>query len=155
MPCLGNKLEICGGSAGLTLYSNATLPGSSASSSSSVLPSTSSASSTSATILTSSSSPSLVTSQSSSTSSSQTAQTSSSRTSTSARPTVTGPIPAYIDDFNYLYCATDANEDRTLVGKYMASGTMTLDICASTCSEYRYFGVEYGKLSPRRFEHTC
>ncbi|KAH9222596.1 WSC domain-containing protein [Leptodontidium sp. 2 PMI_412] len=117
---------------GLTLYSNATLPGSSASSSSSVLPSTSSASSTSATILTSSSSPSL------------TAQTSSSRTSTSARPTVTGPIPAYIDDFNYLYCATDANEDRTLVGKYMASGTMTLDICASTCSEYRYFGVEYG-----------
>ncbi|KAH7330380.1 hypothetical protein BKA65DRAFT_565638 [Rhexocercosporidium sp. MPI-PUGE-AT-0058] len=141
MPCVGNKLEICGGSGGLTLYSNVTTPGSSSSSSSSVLPSTSTASSTSSVTSTTSSSSSLVTSQTSSTSSSQ---TSSSLTSTSARPTATGPTPAYINDFNYLYCATDANDDRTLVGKYLASGSMTLDMCATTCSEFRYFGVEYG-----------
>ena len=123
MPCLGNKLEICGGSGGLTLYSNATLPGSVSSSSSSLLSSYSSVSSTTSSISTTLSSSIALTSQVSS----------SSTTSTSPRPTTTGATPAYINDFNYLYCATDANEDRTLTGKYMASGSMSLDLCASTC----------------------
>ncbi|KAH7393271.1 WSC domain-containing protein [Cadophora sp. MPI-SDFR-AT-0126] len=134
MPCLGNKLEICGGSGGLTLYSNATIPGSSSSSSSYVLPSSSSVSSTATASSQTSISLSTLTSQS----------LSSSITSTSARPTATGPTPAYISNFNYLHCATDTNEDRTLVGKYLASGSMNLDLCASTCADYRFFGVEYG-----------
>ncbi|KAK0100032.1 hypothetical protein ONS95_013153 [Cadophora gregata] len=133
MPCLGNKMEICGGSGGLTLYSNETLPGSS-SSSSSVLLSTTLFSATASVSLTLSSSVSSVTSKSST----------SATSSASARPTATGPTPAYINDFNYLYCATDVNDDRTLFGKYLASGSMTLDLCASTCVDYRFFGVEYG-----------
>jgi hypothetical protein len=73
------------------------------------------------------------------TTSSQTASsTISSSTTTSATPTASG-----ISGYSYVACWTDNPSDRTLSALSEVNYALTLEMCASFCSGYTYFGVEY------------
>ncbi|KAH6682060.1 WSC domain-containing protein [Halenospora varia] len=45
--------------------------------------------------------------------------------------------------FSSLGCYTEGTNGRTLVEKDYSSDSMTIELCASTCEGYAYFGVEY------------
>ena len=53
--------------------------------------------------------------------------------------------PATVGNFVYQSCHTDDVSDRSLTGKEYNSDSMTLASCASFCSNYTYFGVEYAR----------
>ncbi|KAJ0164323.1 WSC domain-containing protein [Colletotrichum tanaceti] len=50
-------------------------------------------------------------------------------------------------DYKFLGCQTEATNGRALSGKFTASDTMTVDVCATFCSEggWQLMGVEYGR----------
>lgn len=54
--------------------------------------------------------------------------------------TVAPPNPA---SFSSLGCYTEGTNGRTLVEKGYSSDSMTIELCASPCEGYAYFGVEY------------
>ncbi|KAK4032780.1 WSC domain-containing protein [Parachaetomium inaequale] len=58
----------------------------------------------------------------------------------SSRP----PVSARDAAFTRLGCFTDGTS-RALSGDSKADDAMTVDMCASYCSSYQYFGVEYGR----------
>ncbi|KAL8855582.1 MAG: hypothetical protein Q9178_007774 [Gyalolechia marmorata] len=112
------------------------------------LGSTSSSSSSSSSSSTSSSS----SSASSGTSTSSTLSTSRTSTfSTTTRPTsstsTTSPsstsLPSH-PGYDYQGCYTDNTSGRVLTGKSQSVSTNTYASCATYCSGYTYFGVEYG-----------
>lgn len=54
------------------------------------------------------------------------------------------PSPPTVGSYNYVGCFTDDNNQRSLTGLVTYDPQMTLEKCAAACSEYSYFGVEYG-----------
>ncbi|KAK3325520.1 hypothetical protein B0H66DRAFT_548554 [Apodospora peruviana] len=134
MNCAGNPLEYCGAGDRLELY-KLTSASSGASSSSS----TSSTSTTSTRFSTTSTSSSSTTTTRSSTTTTSTSSTLSTGTTSTLvhKPT--------ISPYTLAGCWTEAtNNQRALSAKSYTSGTaMTLEVCASFCSGYKYFGAEY------------
>ncbi|KIW65578.1 hypothetical protein PV04_07824 [Phialophora macrospora] len=56
-----------------------------------------------------------------------------------------GPtIPATIGNFTYQSCYTEV-AGRALTAFALADNSITLQTCASNCTQYQYFGVEYGR----------
>ncbi|KAI9894440.1 MAG: hypothetical protein M1814_003198 [Vezdaea aestivalis] len=79
------------------------------------------------------------TSFSTSASSTSSSSTSSTASSTSSAPTTTAA--------NYAYegCFTDMGNPRALSGASSSNANMNIDLCATSCSKFQFFGVEYGK----------
>ena len=167
MACAANSMEICGGPNGLSLYQLSSNLSSSVPLTSVVSSSTSALTSDLPSVVTTSSLlTSTITTVGNTTSSSMTVSTavkainsttsfaSASTTistrptfsySSSATPSPTGPstVPS-IGSFAYIDCHTDNNvAARALFQWSTASNTMTVPLCASYCSAYTYFGVEY------------
>ncbi|KUJ19894.1 WSC-domain-containing protein [Mollisia scopiformis] len=130
MSCASNSAEICGGSYGMNIYLVST------SNSTSSLTSTQSSASVSVSTSLGLTSTSL---------SSSVATSSRATTSSSVSASPTPSIPATIGQFTYLHCHSDNVTTRTLQGKYIATADMTLENCASNCTGYAYFGVEYAR----------
>ncbi|CAK7234763.1 hypothetical protein SBRCBS47491_009059 [Sporothrix bragantina] len=119
MTCNGNKTELCGGSLLLDLYQfNATAAVSSAKVLSTAT--SSSAESSASTIITT------------------TSQTSS--TTTTAAHTTKPTVGNWV----YQGCYTEATSGRALAALSQTNNEMTYEECASYCSAYAFFGVEYG-----------
>ncbi|KIY03560.1 uncharacterized protein Z520_00251 [Fonsecaea multimorphosa CBS 102226] len=59
--------------------------------------------------------------------------------------TPSGPtIPPTVGNFTYQSCYTDI-PGRALTAFALADNSITLQTCASNCTQYQYFGVEYGR----------
>lgn len=74
----------------------------------------------------------------------------SSRSSSGLRATsllylasIASALPA-LGDFKFHGCYTDHGDHRSLTGKKSYDPKMTLQMCAATCHNYQWFGVEYG-----------
>ena len=169
MTCAGDKYEYCGAGNRLTVYIRNGTEGSvsnlsTKSSSTSTLVSSTRAGSTSSRVsstpvLTLTSSPSSTrpasSTQSSTSSRSSTRQTTSS-SSTSSRSSSTTPslptstqtaptIKSTIGAYSYYGCQTEGTNVRALSGaSFYNYPSMTLEQCASNCSGFKYWGVEYG-----------
>lgn len=50
-----------------------------------------------------------------------------------------------ITDYTYEGCRTEATEGRALNGSAYYDDFMTIQKCAVACSQFTYFGVEYGR----------
>ncbi|KAL8936038.1 MAG: hypothetical protein Q9216_005133 [Gyalolechia sp. 2 TL-2023] len=48
-------------------------------------------------------------------------------------------------DFSYTGCYTEATSGRALTKLAAANDSMTVQICLSACSEFKYAGIEYGR----------
>jgi hypothetical protein len=69
--------------------------------------------------------------------------TSAAASSTSiSMPTGTPAIVPVVGAYSYTGCVNDI-DTRILTGDHTASDTMTIEDCASYCSGYQYFGLEY------------
>lgn len=82
-------------------------------------------------------------------------------TTGTATPTSTptgGPqIKKTIGNWAFQGCWTEATNTRALAGTTYANNSMTLELCASFCTGFKMFGVEYGRectCNPCRFELT-
>lgn len=68
-----------------------------------------------------------------------------STTTTSISTTPTGPIVVQsVGSYSYMGCYTEATNGRALNSLSKAAASISVDTCASYCSAYTYFGVEYG-----------
>lgn len=76
---------------------------------------------------------------------STTATRSSSSTSSSPTPTETLDRLPMVSDYVHVGCQTEGVGVRALEGPTLADDDMTLDMCADFCSEFIYFGAEYGR----------
>ena len=123
--CSGNSSEYCGAGNRINIYKISTSTNVASSSSSS----SSSSSITSSTLATS-------TTTATSTPSSSSTTLSSATSSSPPGPTLSG--------YDYQGCYTDSVSARVLTSKTESTGSMTWQICATFCSGYNYFGVEYG-----------
>jgi iron transport multicopper oxidase len=47
--------------------------------------------------------------------------------------------------YTYVGCYSEATTGRALTGKAYANDSMTIEICAVTCSGYTWWGVEYAR----------
>ncbi|TAQ83468.1 hypothetical protein B7494_g8209 [Chlorociboria aeruginascens] len=119
--CPGNVMEYCGAGNRLELYSLI----SSISSTSILVSSTTS-------ILISSSAPTLV------------STTLPPTTKSSGMPTGPTIVPS-ASGYNYLGCYTEGVNTRALSGGLYANDSMTIQMCAVSCSAYTYFGAEYSR----------
>ncbi|RDW79993.1 hypothetical protein BP6252_04631 [Coleophoma cylindrospora] len=164
--CPGDTSQACGGTGTyMSLYYDRTkyvpgpdsIPGSSSSSSSSIA-STSTVSTPTGTVSTGTTSgiststntastgSSTGTVSTGTTSGSSTGVASVTSTSTSSSSTSTSTVPAIVQSaggFTYLGCYTEATTGRALSAKTLATDAMNIELCASTCAGYTYFGVEY------------
>lgn len=50
-----------------------------------------------------------------------------------------------VEGYEYAGCYTDSVADRTFTAKAHYDDAMTIEKCASACSDYSWFGVEYGR----------
>ncbi|KAF2732319.1 heme peroxidase [Polyplosphaeria fusca] len=57
----------------------------------------------------------------------------------------TAPVSPNIPGYSNLGCYTEGSAGRALTGGYTANDNMNVNTCATYCSTYNYFGVEYGK----------
>ncbi|KAH6845490.1 hypothetical protein B0I37DRAFT_380295 [Chaetomium sp. MPI-CAGE-AT-0009] len=67
---------------------------------------------------------------------------------TSATPTPTGSLAVKptVGDYTFVGCQTEATGSRALTGKDVyADDAMTLELCATYCAGFTYFGTEYGR----------
>ncbi|KAK1754788.1 putative fungistatic metabolite [Echria macrotheca] len=73
--------------------------------------------------------------------------TTATRTSSATVPTPTGTLARKptVGAYTLIGCQTEATASRALTGTAFADDTMTLDLCASFCDGYLYFGTEYGR----------
>ncbi|KAL8370699.1 hypothetical protein RB595_000861 [Gaeumannomyces hyphopodioides] len=124
--CNGNPNEICGGASRLNLYNYQNqFPISSSSSSGQASTTTGGAGSASE---------------------SGTVTVAAAETVTSASATPTAPSqPANIGAYTWYGCQTEATGARALGALTRADDLMTLEMCASVCAGYTYFGVEYAR----------
>lgn len=84
-------------------------------------------------------------SSSSSQSSSTTQASSLSSTSSSATSSATLGVQSTIGRYTFQGCYTEASNGRALTSaSYYDYNAMTLETCASNCSGFLYWGVEYG-----------
>ncbi|KAK1989374.1 WSC domain-containing protein [Colletotrichum cereale] len=152
MKCAGNPYQYCGDGNRLELYkigssssTLATTATTTSSTTSSTVGKPSSHAETSSSPATSSSQTSSdqATSSSPVSSPSSVASTTSTSSSTSTVPTLAHKPT--ISPFTLVGCWTEGSGVRALGQKNYASGdNMTLEYCASYCSDYKYFGTEYG-----------
>ncbi|CAG8971095.1 hypothetical protein HYALB_00010672 [Hymenoscyphus albidus] len=148
MTCAGDKSSHCGASNRLNVY----FKNDTASSASSVTSLTSS-SSASSTLFTSTSLTSTSVTSSASTSPSTISSSSTSTkvpSSTSALPSApkpTGPLVSLGNsNFTYYSCVSEPSSGRLLQSQVLNNRTaMTIPLCLSVCSNYKYAGVEYGR----------
>lgn len=57
---------------------------------------------------------------------------------------LTGPShPATVGDYEFYGCVTDSQTARTLTESALTDSDMTLEMCATFCSGYTFFGTEY------------
>ncbi|KAK6525361.1 hypothetical protein TWF694_005500 [Orbilia ellipsospora] len=119
MPCSGNSIENCGGTARLALYNR-----------------------TSIVTVQSTTSSSKLTAQSTIATSTSTTQTTTSKT-TSSTPTGPTIVPSR-GNFTFLSCWTDATDNRTLAGWGLdPSANMTVESCIDFCAPtFQYIGLE-------------
>lgn len=118
-----------------TSSSSLTAPTSSSSTSGAQIPASSS----------SSSSVPITRSTSSLSGSSSTSSSSSSSSSTTSAAPITVQSAGL---FTYIGCYSDDTSSRTLTGaSYKADSEESVESCASTCSAYQYFGVEWAQVS--------
>ncbi|EXJ87033.1 hypothetical protein A1O3_03990 [Capronia epimyces CBS 606.96] len=69
-----------------------------------------------------------------------------SGTQNAPAPGPTAPTtPATIGNFSYVSCYTEAATGRALTSFALADNSINIQTCASNCTQYRYFGVEYGR----------
>lgn len=54
-------------------------------------------------------------------------------------------IERAVGQYVYYGCQTEATNARALAGAAFASDTMTLEICATNCAGFKYYGTEYGR----------
>jgi WSC domain len=122
--CPGNAYEYCGAGNRLEMYMRSSTP------TSSVLPRTLTSTSSTLSIVVNS----------------NTIKSSTVSTSTSAIPTQTAPaIKAKIGSYSYYGCQTEGTNIRALTGAvYYSYTAMTLEMCATDCAGFTYWGVEYG-----------
>ncbi|CZR61363.1 uncharacterized protein PAC_11259 [Phialocephala subalpina] len=67
-------------------------------------------------------------------------------TGTTVTPTATGPsVKQVVGSYVSQGCWTEATTGRALSSTTYANDAMTLESCASFCSGYKMFGVEYGR----------
>ncbi|KAJ3947377.1 uncharacterized protein N0V96_003768 [Colletotrichum fioriniae] len=72
--------------------------------------------------------------------------TTATRTSSStAAPTATLAHINTVGKYSLVGCQTEADGGRALSAAQTAADDMTLDKCASFCSDYTFFGTEYGR----------
>ncbi|KAL2760534.1 hypothetical protein ACRALDRAFT_2095766 [Sodiomyces alcalophilus JCM 7366] len=76
---------------------------------------------------------------------STTATRSSSATSSAPTPTETPVRLPMVSDYAHVGCQTEGVGVRALQGPVLVDDDMTLDMCADFCSNYVYFGTEYGR----------
>ncbi|KAI9821956.1 MAG: hypothetical protein M1827_002538 [Pycnora praestabilis] len=61
-------------------------------------------------------------------------------------PTPSGPITVQaVGKYSYQGCYSEATNQRALTGGYLGGATITVELCASTCSGFTWFGVEYSQ----------
>ncbi|KAI1170310.1 heme peroxidase [Nemania sp. FL0916] len=59
--------------------------------------------------------------------------------------TTAGPSqPLVVGNYSWYGCQTEGTEVRALAGKSLVEGTMSLEICATFCEGFTYFGTEFG-----------
>ncbi|KAL8752627.1 MAG: hypothetical protein Q9184_005668, partial [Pyrenodesmia sp. 2 TL-2023] len=142
MACNANKNQYCGGPNRLNMYQKG-LGGST----SSTRLSTTSSSSIASRVSTTSSTSSSATTTTRPLTTSSTSLTSTSKTGTSTTSSSTsGPtvVPGNAD-FAYTACYTEATTGRALTKLAAANDSMTVGICLSACSQFKYAGLEYGR----------
>ncbi|KAK7956344.1 uncharacterized protein PG986_005566 [Apiospora aurea] len=135
-----------------TSYSSSSATSSASSSASSSAPSTSTSPassmiSTSSTIIstvTSSTTP-IPTSSTAPTSPTSTVVSSSSSVISSTTSTSSGPSVPTVSGYAYQGCYKEPSGRRGLPDKVFAYDSMTLESCAVNCTNYAWFGVEYGR----------
>lgn len=68
-------------------------------------------------------------------------------TASGTAPTATGgpQIKQSIGNWVFQGCWTEGTNVRALAGSTFANDSMTLESCASFCSAFKIFGVEYGR----------
>ncbi|KAK4157645.1 hypothetical protein C8A00DRAFT_11591 [Chaetomidium leptoderma] len=72
--------------------------------------------------------------------------TTATRTSSATpTPTATLAVKPTVGDYTFVGCQTEATAGRALSGKGYADDAMTLELCATYCSGFTYFGTEYGR----------
>ncbi|KAI4201356.1 MAG: hypothetical protein LQ350_003275 [Teloschistes chrysophthalmus] len=64
--------------------------------------------------------------------------------SSSTSSSTTSPSTPAVSGFDYQGCYTDSSTARVFTGKSTSSSTMNYKTCASYCSGYAYWGVEFG-----------
>ncbi|KAF2651061.1 WSC-domain-containing protein [Lophiostoma macrostomum CBS 122681] len=142
MPCKGSNSEYCGAGSRMQVYqANGPLP---SSSSSSAPVSSSSSSSSSVAVTASTSTSSSVVSSSSIITSASTVSSSASVPTTSAS-TTSGSVPSpSVSGYAYQGCYNEIPNGRALSDKSeLAQPVLTLELCASFCAGFAFFGVEY------------
>lgn len=152
--CPGDVTQACGGDGTyISIYYDRTkyvpgpdsIPGASSASISSAIPtstSKASASGVSTGISTS------VTGSSSSSSSGTAVTGSATSTSSTSAPTATQTGPAIVQSvgaYSYVGCYTESTTGRALNLKTYANNSMTVESCATFCTGYSWFGVEYAR----------
>jgi len=147
MTCAGDSTSYCGAGNRLSVYvKNGTNGGSDSSGSSAFSSSSSVASSQTPSVDPPSSS--TVSTQSSilpSVSSSVEPTSSTSGTTSTPTPIQTLATKETVGSYTYQGCYTEATKARALTGASFYNYTaMTLEMCASSCSAFTYWGVEYG-----------
>ncbi|KAK4213652.1 WSC domain-containing protein [Rhypophila decipiens] len=53
--------------------------------------------------------------------------------------------PAFISGYEYTGCYTEAHNGRALTGSAFFDDQLTAEKCATACSGFKYFGLEYGR----------
>ncbi|TVY35500.1 WSC domain-containing protein [Lachnellula subtilissima] len=137
--CPGNNLEYCGAGNRLELYSLAASTTSPAAFSNSSTTSTGNVLSSVLTTL-----DSTMTLKTSVTVSTPAGTILTTSTATSAKPTGPTIVPS-VGLYNYAGCYTEGTNVRALAAASYPSDNQTVAYCASSCSSYTYFGVEYGR----------
>jgi hypothetical protein len=66
--------------------------------------------------------------------------------SSTTSPIKTAPaIVSSVIQYNYVGCYAEPPKERALADKFYVNDTMTIEMCATTCSGYTWLGVEYSR----------
>ena len=71
------------------------------------------------------------------------AASSSSPSSTSSTPNPSGVLS--VGNYSYVGCYTEATNMRALTGNAYYNNALTVEMCASVCAGFSWFGVEYSR----------
>jgi iron transport multicopper oxidase len=75
-----------------------------------------------------------------------TISSSTSSTTSSTSSTATGPIVVpTVGPYSFVGCYTEATTGRALNGKAYYNDSLTIEMCASVCAGFTWFGTEYAR----------